>query len=165
MSYQSEGWTVDKKRIALMLYQDKTKVDLVDDSFVDDGITDLITALNRIRAGLADKVDKTDRILNLAIRQFVCCEMVRAGVAFQKTNLILREKMETMSVEHAVDGYGKVNTTKPKDWCSLALDTVNDYAISKGIKGRRLKVFVSNARAKIWSNIYNELTDDYGWGE
>ena len=159
MSVVSDGWTVEKAKIAYYVFGDKSKTSDVIDYVCKDAISLLITHLNMIKSNLAQTVSKTDKTLNLALVYFACMLIVRSGNAIQKTGNISSESMEGMSVSYGAEKQNTITAPIPKDWGEMALDMINRYAVQHRLYARHLKIAISNYRTKIFDGIYNKYTE------
>lgn len=150
------GWTLDKQKIAMYVFNDKTKANEVDDYYCDDAISYLEGEINAIKPGLSVTVNKNDSLLLMSLHYLTACLMIKSGKSTQRSNVIQSESMEGMSVSYARDQQDTLKNKIPYDYCSMGLDLINRFAITNKLLTRNIVMSVKNYRDDIWNGIYDK---------
>jgi hypothetical protein len=154
-----KGWTVDKDRSAYYAFGNETKFTEIKDFICQDAVNHLITELDNIKTNLSNTVDKTDETLNLALNYLTACLTIKSGNAAKNSGIITSERMEGMSVSYGGQNQQTgVKSPLPNDYCSLALDMINRYAVKNKLIARNVQIAVKNYRSHLLNGIHNKNT-------
>jgi hypothetical protein len=166
MSYQYDGWTVDKRRVAYYAFQDKTRYKDVEDFVIEDAINEVKSLINRYKPNYYVRVDKKNTTLNLAIQFMTVCFINRSGNSSSTAGSITSEKIDGMSISYGNNGTpAQVKTPIPKDPCDMAVNKINDWIREEfGIKGK-YPIVSQNLDDKRFDGTYNKRTQSFIWSE
>ena len=164
--FEKNNWVINKEKISLYIYQDKSKFESIDDYICEDAVDLLEMELDMIKTNLSHSVSKSDTVLLRSLEYFTACLTTRAGLASQqKSGNIQSESIEGMSVSYGSEAQTKLKSPYPKDFCNIAQDLLNRWAVKHKLKTRNIKLSITNYRAKLLNGIYNKYTDNFKHGE
>jgi len=167
MSYQYDGWTVNKGNIAVYIFNDRSMSANFDEVFIDDAVLWLYTEMEHHKQGSSLNPDKTNVHLIKAIEYRAACLAIKAGAGGGETSGIIKsESLEGKSVS-----YGDPSATtredrrfpRPaRDYCTMASDTVARWAEMQIAANKGVGISTHNYREHIFSK--DRFPDRYGWG-
>lgn len=161
----SDGWIIDKEKVALYAFNDKTQETLIDDIYCEDAVSNLYAELEGYKRGLYAKADKNNLLLKQALQYFTLCMIVKSGLVKTTVGNITSESIDGMSV-----GYGtnqnqanQINSPIPQNWCDMAQDMIKKFYNQKyGHFGKRT-IIVSNFTDKLFDKTYDKYRETTNW--